>query len=126
VTLARAARTASALVRGSFFGAGGLIFPLAHGIVGSIWVGAVGPCSAGCIPIGPVPSERIDGLLGMKAQRTIVVLVRNIRPNELAGNAAGPSLNRGRSRSPPASFCHRSSCPNGLFGHIAKTAPRLD
>jgi hypothetical protein len=91
VTLARAARTASALVRGSFFGAGGLIFPLAHGIVGSIWVGAVGPCSAGCIPIGPVPSERIDGFLGMKVQRKIVVLVRNIRPNELAGNAAGPS-----------------------------------
>jgi hypothetical protein len=120
VTLARAARTASALVRGSFFGAGGLIFPLAHGIVGSIWVGAVGPCSAGCIPIGPVPSERIDGLLGMKAQRTIVVLVRNIRPNELAGNAAGPLALS------PASFCHRSSGLNGLFGHIAKTAPRLD
>jgi hypothetical protein len=24
---------------------------LAHGI--DIWVGAIGPCSAGCIPIGP-------------------------------------------------------------------------
>jgi hypothetical protein len=103
VTLARAARTASALVRGSFFGAGGLIFPLAHGIVGSIWVGAVGPCSAGCIPIGPVPPERIDGFLGMRVQRKIVVLVRNIRPNEFAGNAGGPSQS-GRSCSDPRLF----------------------
>jgi hypothetical protein len=88
--LACAARTASALVRGCFFGSDGFIFPLAHGIVGSICVGAVRPCSAGCIPIGPVPWW-VDGFLGIRVQRKIVVLVRNIRPNEFAGNAGGPS-----------------------------------
>jgi hypothetical protein len=91
VILACAARTASALVRGPFFGADGFLFPLAHGIVGSIWVGAVGPCSAGCTPIGPVPSERVDGFLGMRVQRKIVVLVRNIRSNGVCRKPGGLS-----------------------------------
>jgi hypothetical protein len=69
--LAKAARTASALVRCFFTGAGALVSPfspfaspLAQGIVGSIGAGADGPCSAGCIRIGPV---LLDGgvFLGM-------------------------------------------------------------
>jgi hypothetical protein len=66
--LASAARTASALVRCFFTGDGALVSsfasPLAQGIVGSIGAGADGPCSAGCIRIGPV---LLDGgvFLGM-------------------------------------------------------------
>jgi hypothetical protein len=68
---ANAARTAWGLVGGFFSGAG--VFaapcwssasPLADGIIGSIWVGAVRPCSMGCVPIGPVLSEG-GCLLGM-------------------------------------------------------------
>jgi hypothetical protein len=77
---------ASVLVR-CFFSAAGIsvssfgslsIPPLAPPIIGSIWVGAVGPCSAGCIPIGPVLSDG-SRLLGMTSQRTTVIFVRLFR-----------------------------------------------
>lgn len=54
--LANAARTASALVRWVFRGAGVFAAACVPGIIGSICVGAVGR-STGCIPIGPVLSE---------------------------------------------------------------------
>jgi hypothetical protein len=96
---------------------------LAPGI--DIWVGAIGPCPAGSIPIGPAPSERVDGFLGARLQRKIVVLGRNIRPNQFAGNTGGQPRLAAFALS-PASFCHRSSRLNGLFERIAKTPPRLD
>jgi len=65
VILANAARTASILVRCFVSGAGVLVSSLvspvpflrADGIIGCIGVGATGPRSHGCIPIGPVLSE---------------------------------------------------------------------
>jgi hypothetical protein len=38
---------------------------LASGIAGNICIGTDRPCSAGCIPIGPVLSTGGDGLLGI-------------------------------------------------------------
>jgi hypothetical protein len=65
VIRANTARIASALVRFFVSGAGALVsspvsaatFPRADGMIGCIWVGAMGPRSNGCIPIGPVLSE---------------------------------------------------------------------
>jgi hypothetical protein len=65
IILANAARTASVLVRCLVSGAGGAVsspvspvaFLRADGIIGCISVGAKGPRSIGCIPIGPVLSE---------------------------------------------------------------------
>jgi hypothetical protein len=56
---------ASVLVRRFFSVGGGLVSsfgsssvpPVAPGIIGSIWVDAVGLWLAGCIPIGPVVSD---------------------------------------------------------------------
>jgi len=65
IILANAARTASVLVRFFVSGAGVSVssrgspvtFLRADGIIGCIGVGARGPRSSGCIPIGPVLSE---------------------------------------------------------------------
>lgn len=92
---------ASVLVR-CFFSAAGIsvssfgslsIPPLAPPIIGSIWVGAVGPCSAGCIPIGPVLSDG-SRLLGMTSQRTTVIFVRLFR-RRVEGEVSVGSVCRG-------------------------------